>query len=63
MIVPSVSMNQRSELVACGSVLENTISVPSGEKIGPDSLVEYVLVSLCRFDPSDPTHQMSGWIR
>ena len=60
--VPSGSISQRSVLVACGSNRENTISVPSGEKTGPYSDFENVSVSLCRFDPSAPTHQMSGWI-
>ncbi len=61
--VPSGAISHRSGFVACGCKTEKTISVPSGEKVGPDSDVLSVFVSLCRFDPSTPTHQMSGWIR
>jgi len=46
MMVPFGSMSQRSLLAACGSNCENTISVPSGEKTGPDSDFENVSVSL-----------------
>lgn len=45
-LVPFGSMSQRSLLAACGSKCENTISVPSGEKNGPDSDFENVFVSL-----------------
>jgi len=46
MMVPFGSMSQRSQSAACGSNCENTISVPSGEKTGPDSDFENVSVSL-----------------
>ena len=46
MMVPFGSMSQRSQSAACGSNCENTISVPSGEKTGPDSDFENVSVGL-----------------
>jgi hypothetical protein len=46
MMVPFGSMSQRSLLAACGSNCGSTISVPSGEKTGPDSDFENVSVGL-----------------